>query len=426
VRRSTGRTLGSLWAPILLALFAVGAPVAQAADEDHQGLQGGWAVDDRGNIRFFSAFALHNPVMHEAEAGWVRLNFRLGACFPDWTSVGCNGRTALESYDEVVDIALTSRFRVLGLITNEAWPGTQEEWTANNAEHDRGNGDNPYMRRFADEAVETLATHFKHKIGQWEIWNEPNAWRARDERGRPIGGSFIYPSNFAWALTRSYEAIKRARPGAVVISGGLFGHDLPGPALLFARRACPTAVGSGADYLCATYEMGLAQAGWRPGAFPFDHVGQHLYVDQGEPTSEEKLRLYLDDLRDAYRWYEGPATPKLTHITEFGWSTLTLSPELQAGNLLTAFDTFRQAGYVARSYWFHAQDVPEADLYYGLADESGRKKRSFTVYQDAAAYDGPEPANERTTTEPPSERIAQPIERPTDDPNPVMVVGGGT
>ena len=34
--------------------------------------------------------------IQSAGAGWVRINFRLGACFADWVSVGCNGKTALE------------------------------------------------------------------------------------------------------------------------------------------------------------------------------------------------------------------------------------------------------------------------------------------------------------------------------------------
>jgi hypothetical protein len=71
-----------------------------------------------------------------------------------------------------------------------------------------------------------------------------------------------------------------------------------------------------------------------------------------------------------------------------------MSQETQAENLLTAYDTFRQVGYVARAYWFHAQDVPEAGLFYGLTDASGRNKRAMDVYQDAAAYDSPEADDE--------------------------------
>jgi hypothetical protein len=381
--------LPSLVAALVVLIASLGSAPPALAQDEHQGLQAGWAVDDKGNVNFTSSFSLQNRFMHEAEASWIRLNFRLGACFQDWISAGCNGRTALQTYDEVVDIALLNGFQVLGLVGHEAWHGSQQDWNARNAEHAGGDGDNPYLRRFGDDAATVLSTHFKDKIRYWEVWNEPNAWTERDEAGRPMGGSFIYPSGFAWALTRGYEAIKLARPDAVIISGGLFGHDLGDAAILFSRDPCPTAMPSGADYLCATYEMGLTHAGWQPGEYPFDHVGQHLYIDGGSATSEEKLRMYLEEIRDAYLLYEGAESRKTTHITEFGWSTKDLSQQLQAENLMMAFDTFRQVGYVARAYWFHAQDVPEAGLFFGLTEASGKKKRAFDVYQDVAAYDSP-------------------------------------
>jgi len=400
IRRAGNVARISLLAALLFTTFSV--PSAAFAQEvEHQGLQAGWAIDDQGNVNFTSSFSLANRYMHEAEASYIRLNFRLGACYKDWVTRGCNDRTALETYDEVVDIALNNGFEILGLVGHEAWHGEQKDWNAANAEHTGGSGDNPYLRRYADEAVTVLASHYKHKIRAWEVWNEPNAWTERDDQGRPFGGSFIYPSGFAWALTRGYEAIKLARPDAVVVSGGLFGHDLGDPAVLFAREACPTGVPSGADYLCATYEMGLRHAGWQPGRYPFDRIGQHIYIDGGGPTSEEKLRIYLDDVRDAYLIYEGPDTIKTTDITEFGWSTAGMSQETQAENLLTAYDTFRQVGYVARAYWFHAQDVPEANLFYGLTDASGRKKKAFEVYQDSAAYGSPE-----------ADQVAEPIRPP--------------
>ncbi|MGE3913672.1 MAG: hypothetical protein AB7K36_30265 [Chloroflexota bacterium] len=383
---------------LLLAGLPLAAPSARA-DEEHQGLQAGWAIDDQGNVNFTSSFALQNRYMHEAEASWIRLNFRLGACYQDWISRGCNGRTALETYDEVVSVALDHGFQVLGLVGHEAWPGDQAAWTAANAEHAGGSGDNPYLQHLSDDAVTVLATHYKDRIRAWEIWNEPNAWTEQDEQGRPRGGSFIYPSNFAWVLTHAYEAIKQVRPDAIVITGGLFGHDLGDPAVLFSRTPCPTGAPSGAEYLCATYEMGLTHAGWQPGRYPFDDIGQHIYIDGGGPTTEEKLRFYLDDVRDAYLLYEGPDTQKTTHITEFGWSTKDMSDDVQAHNLVTAFDTFRQVGFVTRAYWFHAQDVPEAGLFYGLMDSSGKKKRAFAAYQDVAAYESPGGQRERETAQ---------------------------
>jgi hypothetical protein len=401
-----------LAATFVITAFLAGVSAAQA-QEEHQGLQAGWAIDDKGNVNFTSSFSLQNRYMHEAEASWIRLNFRLGACFPDWVSRGCNGRTALETYDEVLDIAAAHGFQVLGLIGHEAWPGRQEDWNANNAEHTGGDGDNPYLRHLGDDAATVLATQFKDKVRYWEIWNEPNAWTERDDRGRPVGGSFIYPSGFAWALTRTYEAIKMARPDAIVISGGLFGHDLGDSAILFARDPCPTGVPSGADYLCATYEMGLRHAAWQEGNYPFDHVGQHVYIDGGRVTSEEKLRMYLEEIRDAYLQYEGAETRKTTYITEFGWSTKDLSQEAQAENLTIAFDTFRQVEYVSRAYWFHAQDVPEAGLFFGLTDASGKKKKAFDVYQDVAAYDSPAPTGSEVTTHLVTPRRTAAPDRPT-------------
>ena len=385
-------------AAVVVAALLVGSafvPRSAQAQVGHQGLQAGWAIDDRGNVNFTSSMSQQNRYMHEAEASWVRLNFRLGACFQDWVNPGCNGRTAADTYDEVVDTARANGFEVLGLVGHEAWPGQQTDWLAGNAEHAGGNGDNPYLQQFGDEAVAVLASHFKDRVRYWEIWNEPNAWTELNGSGHPSGGSFIYPSGFAWALTRGYESVKLARPDAVVVSGGLFGHDLGDSAVLFARDPCPTGISSGADYLCATYEMGLTHVGWQPGAYPFDQVGQHIYIDGGSPTSEEKLRAYLDDVRDAYLSYEGVDSPKRTSITEFGWSTTSISSELQADNLMTAYDTFRQVGYVAQAYWFNAQDVPEASLSYGLTDPHGGKKRAFEVYQRVAAYGEPDDVQER-------------------------------
>jgi hypothetical protein len=160
--------------------------------------------------------------------------------------------------------------------------------------------------------------------------------------------------------------------------------------------------------------MGLRHVGWQPGRYPFDRIGQHIYIDGGGLTSEEKLRAYLEDVRDAYLLYEGPDTRKTTDITEFGWSTAGMSQETQAENLLTAYDTFRQVGYVAQAYWFHAQDVPEANLFYGLTDASGRKKRAFEVYQDAAAYESPESDNDGRAVRP----VRPPSHAPAAQPRP--------
>src|SRR5713101_7915990 len=108
----------------------------------NQGLQGGWVSSDGGEIDL--PHALHNqlPLIQQAGAGWIRVGFRLGRCYSDWTSRGCNGLTALQQYDQVISDAQSRGLKILGLINSESWTGGQTAWTANNAEHTGGNGDN--------------------------------------------------------------------------------------------------------------------------------------------------------------------------------------------------------------------------------------------------------------------------------------------
>jgi hypothetical protein len=411
----TQETIRSSWAaPLILLTFLLSLAVLPQpvhAAQGNQGLQGGWAIDNSGNISFTHSLSNQYGSIQQAGAGWVRINFRLGSCFADWTSVGCNGKTALQTYDQVVANAVSHNLKVLGLLSNESWPGTQADWTANNAEHTGGNGDNAYVDSFAQSAASVLALHFNQTsttpISQWEVWNEPNAWTSNPSPGVYTGGTFIYPSNFAWLLKNSYAAIKNANPTPVVISGGLYAHNTSSSPSTYSasslaaqdpnRRkhgsyagagstSCSSSVAtSGASYLCSMYSEGIANAGWAT-PYPFDEVGQHLYIDQFGRTSSNHITSYLQDLRNAYLTYEGTTTSKQTHVTEVGWSTANVSNSVQAQNLQTAYTTFRSTSYVGRAYWFSIQDVPEASLYYGLVNTNGVQKRSFAAYQKYATY----------------------------------------
>ena len=412
------RPVAALARALSVVALALGLawPAAAFAAQGNQGLQGGWAIDDGGNVNFFHSASSQFPIMQSAGAGWVRVNFRLGECFQNWTISSCrsDGQTALQVYETVVTNARAKNLKVLGLLSNEAWHGNQPDWTANNAENTAGGtGDNAYIQAFAQSAAGPLAGKFDGTHGPlvdaWEVWNEPNAWTSNPAPGVFQGSSYIYPSNFAWLLKRSKEAIKAARPGGVVISGGLFAHDPGGAAMPVSengmtRRAvkrgdqpgarrpatasvsCTSSVPSGADYLCLTYQMGISKAGWQAGSYPFDQVGQHLYVDQGRTTSSTKLKSHLQDLRNAYVAYEGSTTAKKTHVTEVGWATPPVSASVQSQNLKTAYTTFRRTSYVGRAYWFNVQDIPEGGLYFGLVDSNGVNKAAFKTYQSYAVY----------------------------------------
>ncbi len=396
-----------------------------SAAQGHQGLQAGWAIDDTGHVNFLHSVTSELPYMEQAGAGAIRLNFRLGACFSTWTAPACStadGPNALAVYDTVVNTAMSAPYnlKVIGLLSNESWNGTQAQWTANNAENTGRSGDNTYIQNFATNAAGVLASHFAGRITTWEVWNEPNAWTDNPSPTVFTGGTFIYPSNFAWLLKRSYAAIKNAEPGtsSTVISGGLFGHDAGGTAMPSltvngspttvvkhgnvatptrppggGSTTCTSAVPSGADYLCNTYLAGRQNAGWKAGAYPLDRVGQHLYVDQGGLTTSSKLTTYLQDVRSAYVAFEGATTPKQTEVTEFGWvadpssRTFTRDARNQASNVTTAYTTFQGISYVARADYFVAQDVPEGNIFYGLVEGDGTTyKPAFQSYVSSAAY----------------------------------------
>lgn len=424
--RRRARTAARRW-PLALALLILvfgqlgpTAPTALAQSQGDQGLQGGWAVDDAGSARFYHSVYDQLPLMRQAGAGWVRINFRLGGCFSNWTSPGCNGRTALQVYDDVVNRARSQNLQVLGLLSNESWPGGQSLWLANNAEVAGGNGDNAYVQAFAASAAGPVARHFASRIAWWEVWNEPNAWTFRDGAGNPAGGSFLYPSNYAWLLKRSHAALKAARADAVVVTGGLLAHDQGrasffvgadgrprrevrhgeriGPrrsarsaGIGYASSACMESRPSGAAYLCDLYVMGRAEAGWPRDASPLDHVGLHLYVDQGSTTSTSKLGAYLQEIRSAYTAYEGGGTAKRIEMTEAGWTEAFVSRATQAQNVRILYEALRGTSYVGRGYWFGVQDIPEGGLHYGLLDGDGGQKPSYAAYQQATTGPPPPP-----------------------------------
>jgi hypothetical protein len=179
------------------------------------------------------------------------------------------------------------------------------------------------------------------------------------------------------------------------IAGGVLGTDVGGRvrglqsgyrARGSGSRACPTTVPSGGDYLCATFDAGWKLKLWAKGAGPFEHVGQHLYINQAGTTSGSSMSQYLNDLRKVYANYGGEPATKQTHITEFGWSTGSVTPTVQAQNLQTAYQTFRGSSYVGRAYWYRTQDLGVTGDLYGLVQGDGALKASFSAYQTYATY----------------------------------------
>jgi hypothetical protein len=382
-----------LWTPAAMQVTShhrtAGTPVPG------RGLQDGWAVGDSCGVMFTPDVA---AVIADSGAAWVRINFRLGAS-QNWTeTVTCGGVSALDLYDTVVDNARAEGLQVLGLLSNESWRGSQAEWQANSAERNPGDsGDNGYLVAFSTNAGSVLFQHFAGRVGAWEIWNEPNAYTSYSASTGYVGSTFIYPSNFAWLLRHVFD---EAQAGGItntpLIAGGVFGHDLPamrapagrgtevkrgdpqtpgytvlpgsGPASPLS--ADPIALKSGAEYLRSTYAQGIGLAGWDAvrllhGSYPLDGIGQHLYVDQGTATTTAKIAEYLSAVRAVVLEHPEVAAPP-TWVTEFGWTTASVSQATQAANLKSADDTTTATPYVRAAFWFQLRDIAAAGMYYGL------------------------------------------------------------
>ncbi|MBI2897677.1 MAG: family 1 glycosylhydrolase [Deltaproteobacteria bacterium] len=308
-----------------------------------------------------------------AGAGAIRIDFRLDGA-AEWDEA------ALGTYEGIVDAAVGARLEPLGLVAYEAVSGGQAEW---NDDAD-GDGANDYVDRFASTAV-ALFERFGDRIKRWEIWNEPNCWSDPGYRDDPqaAGCTYVLPRVYAKILAevrvRGGDAL--AAQGAIVVSGGLFAHDIGG------------SFSDATDYQDEVYAQGPwdwmeENLGRR---YPWDVLGYHLYVQQGEAVSAETLAAYLDSvggLADA--WNDSSSL----EVTEVGWRTAAVDADLQAANLTTTFQMMAAREDVERVYWFAWRDNPGANLLYGVVDADGNAKPSYDALAAASAGcgdEGPEP-----------------------------------
>ena len=350
-------------------------PAPPPAHPPIAGLDQGWALDNDGRPLVSDA---QIRATRRAGARYVRINFRLGNA-PDWAD-----RALLAGYDAVVDRYRAAGIGILALVNQEATRSSQANWTANNRENGHGSGDNHFITTlYVQGALLPLLRHFHDRIGTWELWNEPNVYRSCSGTVC-TGGSFIYPSNFAALLRRSYAAIKDPAPAGLglsavkLIAGGLLSHSIGG--VLSPDNAA-------AGYLRSTYEMGIYASGWRQfarnhaGRYPLDGLGQHLYIDQNLLTTRTDVAAYYRWLRESAARF-GPPPP--SYMTEGAWTTGVVSQRTQAQDLDVLYRASSGAGFVPWTIWFELHDAPAIGGYYGLIEVEGTHKRAFRRYQGHA------------------------------------------
>jgi len=346
------------------------------------GADNGWAVDHSSGAIYLTSTVAKE--MSAGETGWIRIEMFLVSGHSTWDS------TVLGYYDTAVNNARNAGLQVLLLIDGGSWPGGQTVWTNNNAENiPGGNGDNPYVGGFATNAVWPIVQHFQDRVKVYEIWNEPNCWNANPALGVYTGCTYIYPSNFGWLLARSWEAVHITHQinDVTLFFGGVFGHNIGGVS---------SYANAGAQYIDDTYSTGTNVHKGQSfnyiktnyNAYPLDGVGEHLYLSQGGLVSSNTFRQYEDWVHSACTKYEGVNTPKKTFITEFGWTTSSVSEGEQDTNLITSFTAIEATPYVQMAIWFQWADNPAGNMYYGVTNNSCGPKLAFPDYARFEQFEG--------------------------------------
>jgi fibronectin type 3 domain-containing protein len=351
------------------------------------GVDVGWTVDhSTGHINFTSASA---SALTQGGTGWIRVEIALIKGHSTWDA------TMFSYYDTVVSNAQSAGLQVLMLIDSGSWPGSQANWCTNNYENNHAaNGDNAYIEGFATNAVLPIVQHFRDRVKIYELWNEPNCWTSNPSNGVYTGATYIYPSNFGWLLTRSWETVHIAHQinDVTLFSGGLFGLNSYGASYSSA----------GGQYLDDTYSTGtnvlkggsFAHTKSNYGAYPLDGIGEHIYITIAGLVSSNSFRQYEDWVHSALTKYEGTSSPKKTFITEFGWQTTNssnangVSAAVQDTNLVTAFRAINAAPYVQTAIWFQWADNPAGGMWYGVVDSAGNPKPSYPDYQRYERFEG--------------------------------------
>ncbi len=344
------------------ALAAVGACLSMgvAYAGGPQGYDNGWPIDYNNNGNCLLTPTVCADLVN-AKAGYIRIGFTLGFGHTSWDS------TILADYDAAVNNARNAGLEIIGLIPSGASSGvSQADWNSNSYECNGGNGDNSYINNFAQNDVVPLVQHFQNRVKIWEIWNEPNACTTCQNCGNE-GGTYVYPSIFAQILAYSYADLEYAglKNGNTILSGGVFGHNIGG---------VDSYGNAGAQYIDDTYNLGInttgafgwAKSHWN--TYPLDAIGQHVYIDQSGVTSAGTFGQYLAWVRQAYTKYEGGSTAKNTIITEFGWTTSSVSQTTQDQNLNIAFGVIEGGSYnyVSHAIWFQYADNCAGGMFYGV------------------------------------------------------------
>ena len=235
----------------------------------------------------------------------------------DWADIQPQrGQWYFDLLDKYVDMSVEHHVPILMVLTyTPAWASSTPD-----AESDKptspGNAGPPTDINDWRNYVRTVATRYKGRIRNWEIWNEPN-------RPKSWNGS---PGQMVQMAKEAYTILKQIDPGCTIVS--------PAPEELKGL---------------AFFQQYLAAGGGKYA----DVIGYHFYVNNDPPEAmvpfiqQARTIMTRNGLGDKPLW-----------DTEAGWlSPPALLPDIAAGYVARA-EILNWAAGVSRFYWFAWEAKP--------------------------------------------------------------------
>ena len=274
-----------------------------------------WHVNDKTGWRDAS-------LVKEMGFGWLKQQF-------GWRDISnVRGDYAWDRTDRIVEIAEQLGLKLLIRLDR------QPQWAQADPSTLLGNAPPADLADFGDFCG-AVAARYAGRITAYEVWNEPNL--AREWGDQPPD-----PAGYVELLKVCYLAIKRADPGAMVISAGLAPTGTDDPAV-----AMPD----------DKFYQGMYEAGSAP---YFDVLGAHApgYMNPPERSPDDTFAdpalqarwitfRHVEDIR-AIMVANGDGDKQIA-ITEMGWTSDNRQDSPYAWHAVTEE---QKADYLVRAYQY--------------------------------------------------------------------------
>lgn len=260
---------------------------------------------------------------------WVREEFTANHLHSNW-----NQRYRFNKYDPAVKREFAAHFHILGLLDyNDTFNHRNHAWM-----------DHAHIVHLTDSYiryVKAVVFHYRKQIFYWQIWNEPNI----SSRWMP------YPNagDYAYLLTRAYQAIKKIqRHATVVMAGATTGNN--SNAVKFDRKVISH----------------------NP---LFDVVALQPYVPYPGPTVEAQAQALHTFGKPV--WFTEVGWPGQGHCFGCG------NPRIQAEDVTTTFLS-AAVSKVQRVFWYELRDAGDKNVFwdhFGMVEHNFSPKPAFYAYK---------------------------------------------